>query len=261
MSRNVPDFNPFESLPQPQKVPPKVVVAQPVLGRPSPRRVRLGFFDCFLEAKEFLGKDYWSLWGLIFVGILIAGAVPLILLGPIYCGFGLCFLAVERRQQPSFDLMFKGFEQFMNTLVPVLLYSLFAFLVVPFCLAGLMVGIGLCATGEGGLIVLGMCSILFGVSVMIIGSTFIGYGAMFACFLVAEYRLEGMDAFKISLKGIQMNFFGMFGVMIASSILTFCAMLLCYIPWLLMIPIFTCASFICYRKIFRTPPEPTKMRV
>ena len=261
MSRNVPDFNPFESLPQPQKAPPKVAVAQPVLGRPSPRRARLGFFDCFFEAKEFLGKDYWSLWGLTFVGMLIAGAVPLIVAGPIYCGLGLCFLAIERRQQPSFDLMFKGFEQFMNTLVPVLLYFLFTFLVVPFYLVGVFGGMGLCSTGEGVLVFLGICSILFGVSVMIIGSTFIGYGAMFACFLVAEYRLEGMDAFKISLKGIQMNFFGMFGVMIASLILTFCAMLLCYIPFLLMIPIFTCAPFICYRKIFRAQPEPTKMRL
>ena len=261
MSRNVPDFNPFESLPQPQKAPPKVAVAQPVLGRPSPRRARLGFFDCFFEAKEFLGKDYWSLWGLTFVGMLIAGAVPLIVAGPIYCGLGLCFLAIERRQQQSFDLMFKGFEQFMNTLVPVLLYFLFTFLVVPFYLVGVFGGMGLCSTGEGVLVFLGICSILFGVSVMIIGSTFIGYGAMFACFLVAEYRLEGMDAFKISLKGIQMNFFGMFGVMIASLILTFCAMLLCYIPFLLMIPIFTCAPFICYRKIFRAQPEPTKMRL
>ena len=261
MSRNVPDFNPFESLPQPQKAPPKVAVAQPVLGRPSPRRARLGFFDCFFEAKEFLGKDYWSLWGLTFVGMLIAGAVPLIVAGPIYCGLGLCFLAIERRQQPSFDLMFKGFEQFMNTLVPVLLYFLFTFLVVPFYLVGVFGGMGLCSTGEGVLVFLGICSILFGVSVMIIGSIFIGYGAMFACFLVAEYRLEGMDAFKISLKGIQMNFFGMFGVMIASLILTFCAMLLCYIPFLLMIPIFTCAPFICYRKIFRAQPEPTKMRL
>ena len=261
MSRNVPDFNPYESLPQPQKVPPKVVVAQPVLGRPSLRRARLVFFSCFFEAKEFLGKDYWSLWGLIFVGMLIASVVPLILLGPIYCGFGLCFLAVERRQQPSFDLMFKGFEQFMNTLVPVLLYFLFTFLVVPFYLVGVFGGMGLCSTGEGVLVFLGICSILFGVSVMIIGSIFIGYGAMFACFLVAEYRLEGMDAFKISLKGIQMNFFGMFGVMIVSLILTFCAMLLCYIPLLLMIPIFTCAPFICYRKIFRAQPEPTKMRL
>ena len=261
MSKNVPDFNPYELLPQPQNAPPKVAVAQPVLGRPSLRRARLGFFDCFFEAKEFLGKDYWSLWGLTFVGMLIVNTVPLILVGPIYCGLGLCFLAVERRQQPGFDLMFKGFEQFVNTLVPALLYSLFTFLVVPFYIAGVLGGMGLCSTGEGILIVLGMCSILFGVSVMIIGLSYIGYGTMFACFLVAEYRLEGMEAFKISLKGIQMNFFGMFGVMIASLILTFCAMLLCYIPFLLMIPIFTCAPFICYRKIFRTPPEPTKMRV
>ena len=83
---------------------------------------------------------------------------------------------------------------------------------------------------------------------------------MFACFVVAEYRLEGMDAFKVSMKGVPMNFFGIFDVMIASMMVTFCAMLLCYIPLLLMIPVFICAPFICYWKIFPAQPEPTKMR-
>lgn len=261
MSKNVPDFNPYASAPQPQKPVPGFAAAQFMPGRPSPRRARLGFFDCFLEAKEFLGQDYWLFWGLAFVGMLIASAVPLIILGPIYCGLGYCFLAVERRQQASFDLMFKGFDEFMNTLIPVLLYSLSLMLLIPLYLASLFGGLVLFSTGDAVLIVLGISSFLFGFSLLTVSSVFVSYGSMFACFLVAEYKLEGMDAFKVSLKGIQKNFFGMFGVMIASMIVSFCAMILCYIPLLLMVPIFVCAPFICYRKIFRAPPESTKMRL
>jgi len=261
MSRNVPDFNPYESLPQTQKAEPYGAIGQPAFGRPNPRHARLGFFDCFFEAKEFLGKDYWLFWGLTFIGMLIAGVVPLIVAGPIYCGLGYCFLAVERRQQPSFDLMFKGFDEFLNTLIPVLLYSLFMFLVIPIYLISVFSGVALCSTGAAVPFTLGICSILFGLSVQIIGSVLISYGALFACFLVAEYKLEGMDAFKVSLKGIQKNLLGMLGVTFASMIVSFCAMILCYIPLLLMIPIFICAPFICYRKIFRAPPEPTKMGV
>ena len=63
MSKNVSDFNPYESLPQSQKASPGIAAGQAAFGRPSPRRARLGFFDCFFEAKEFLGKDYWLLLG------------------------------------------------------------------------------------------------------------------------------------------------------------------------------------------------------
>ena len=122
---------------------------------------------------------------------------------------------------------------------------------VPCYLAGLFGGFALCSTGEEIPMVLGVCSIIFGISVLAVGSTFVSYGSMFACFLVAEFKLEGMEAFKISLNGILKNFLGLFGVMIASMIVSICAILPCYIPFLLMLPIFFGAPFICYRKIFR----------
>ena len=256
MTSNAPNLNPYRPMPQARLVD---NVRQGSPRSPAPRFARLGFFDPYLEAKQFLGSDYWVFWGLVFVGMLIAGLIPLILLGPMYCGLGLCFLARERGQQPSFELMFKGFDYFLNTLIPVLLYGLSILLVIPFCVGGVFLGLFLIGSGQEVLIVLGVCSILAGVSILVLGSNFAIYGALFACFLVADYKLEGMDAFNVSLAGITKNIFGLFGTMIASVILTLCGMLLCYIPVLLMIPLVFCSNFICYRKIFR--PRPAKQPV
>jgi len=227
----------------------------PLYGRPSPKFARLGFFDCFFEAKSLLGSDYWLFLGLFFVGSLISGVVPLVLLGPLYCGMGFCFLAKEQGRQPSFELLFKGFDHFVETLIPILLYSLGILVIIPFYFAGFFGGLLLIGTGEELPIILGICLFMAGVSVMIVGSTFVGTGWMFSCFLVAEYQLGGMDAFTVSLSGIRKNLFGLFGIMIASTIIGSCALLACYIPFILMLPIFFGAHFICYRKIFRPPAK------
>ena len=188
---------------------------------------------------------------LVFVGGLIGSVVPLLLIGPIYCGIGLCFLAKEKGQQPSFELMFKGFEQFMESLIPVLLYSIALIVIIPCYMGGLFGGLALISSGEEVGFILGGCLIIFGVTSLILGSTFMSYGYLFSTFLVADYKLEGMDAFNISLSGIQKNFFGLLGITIASAIIGIVGMMLCYIPFLLMLPLFMGGPFICYRKIFR----------
>ena len=249
MPSNDPNQNPFQSMPQPSK--PVATEYQQHLERPTPRTARLGFFDCFFEAKEFFGTDYWLFWALVFVGGLIGSVVPLLLIGPIYCGIGLCFLAKEKGQQPSFELMFKGFEQFMESLIPVLLYSIALIVIIPCYMGGLFGGLALISSGEEVGFILGGCLIIFGVTSLILGSTFMSYGYLFSTFLVADYKLEGMDAFNISLSGIQKNFFGLLGITIASAIIGIVGMMLCYIPFLLMLPLFMGGPFICYRKIFR----------
>ena len=249
MSSNDPNQNPFQSMPVPSK--PSASAGQYRQERPGPRKARLGFFDCFFEAKDFLGNDYWLFWGLIFVGALIAGVVPLILIGPLYCGIGLCLIAKERGQQPSFDLLFKGFEFFVNSLIPVLLYSLALLIIIPCYLGGVFGGIILISSGDGAAVALGVCLIIAGILTFVIGSTLMTYGYLFSCFLVADFKLEGMDAFNVSLSGIQKNFFGLLGVNIATAIIGIAGVMLCYIPFFLMLPLFIAGPFMCYRKIFR----------
>ena len=185
-------LNPFRSMPEPLPVA-TAVVDRPIREpheSPKPRLAKLGFFDCFFEAKEFLGNDYWLFWGLIFVGMLVAVIFPLILLGPMYCGLGYCFLAKERGRRPSFEVLFRGFDQFSSTLLPVLLYSLISFFAVPFYFVAFSGGFAL-LSGIVNLnlivVVLGICLISVAILGFSLVSTVAGYGALFSAFLVAEY--------------------------------------------------------------------------
>ena len=259
MPSNDPNQNPFQSMPQPPK---PVMAVQPTrTGRPVPRKAKLGFFDCFFEAKEFLDTDYWLFLGLIFVGGFIAGVVPLILIGPIYCGIGLCFIAKEQGQLPSFDLMFKGFEYFSNSLIPVLLYSLGIIVLIPCYMGGMLGAFLSIASGEVALIFLGVFLIFATIFILAIGSSFITYGFLFSTFLVADYQLEGMDAFKVSMDGIKKNFWGLFVVTIATTIIGIGGIMLCYIPFFLMLPLFMAGPFMCYRKIFRGQLSPPRKQM
>lgn len=249
-----PGRSPYQPMPRHNQV---AVAIQPRSGRPSPRATKLGGVRCLVEAKDFLGADYWQFWGLGFVGMIIAGVIPLILVGPMYCGLGFCFLAKERGQQASFELMFKGFDQLMNTLVPVLLYSLIALVVLPFYIGGVTLGM-ICivsgiASAELLVVFIGFCSCLFGFLAMLLASTVTGYGTMFATFLVAEYDLEGMEAFKIALEGVRKNYLGLLGILAAKMIFMLVSGLFCYIPLFFIFPIFIATCFLYYRKIFQAP--------
>ena len=78
----------------------------------------------------------------------------------------------------------------------------------------------------------------------------LSYGFLFSSFLVAEYQLEGMDAFSTSFDGLKKNFWGMLAVALAGALLSIAGALLCYIPLLLMIPMMFGGPFLCYQKIF-----------
>ena len=63
-------------------------------------------------------KDrYWLFLGVSLVAMLIGGAVPVVLIGPMMCGLYLCLLAKMRGEQVQFDKLFKGFDYFVPGLV------------------------------------------------------------------------------------------------------------------------------------------------
>ena len=59
----------------------------------------------------------------------------------------------------------------------------------------------------------------------LLGVTISGYGMLFSAFLVAEYNLEGMNAFKMSFEGVKKNFFGLLGINFAKMIMMFGGMM------------------------------------
>jgi Na+-transporting methylmalonyl-CoA/oxaloacetate decarboxylase gamma subunit len=109
-----------------------------------------------MEGKELLGDQYFTFLGISLVGMLISGAVPLILVGPVYCGMALCLLKQARNGPMVFDDLFKGFEYFGQSIIAALVYfgaTLVVF--IPFAIA-YVAGMVMIASGEGPLIGIGI---------------------------------------------------------------------------------------------------------
>src|SRR5438128_6394785 len=74
-------------------------------------------FECLKEGWAAIKDRYWLFLGLAVVAMLIGGAVPIVLIGPMMCGLYLCLFAQMRGQPVEFGDLFKGFDYFVQGLV------------------------------------------------------------------------------------------------------------------------------------------------
>ena len=80
--------------------------------------------DCLFEAPKLLGDQYWLFVGICAVGMLIGSLVPMaILLGPMMCGIYLCYLCRMRGQRANFEMLFRGFDYFLESLIASLIIA------------------------------------------------------------------------------------------------------------------------------------------
>src|SRR5467141_1591263 len=77
--------------------------------------------ECFKEAWALIKDQYWLFLGIIFVGVFIAGAIPIVLLGPMMVGIYLCLFRRMRGEPVEFGNLFKGFDYFAQSLIAALI--------------------------------------------------------------------------------------------------------------------------------------------
>ena len=53
--------------------------------------------ECIKEGWALIKDQYWLFFGISIVGILIGGAVPIVLIGPMMAGIFLCLFQRQRR--------------------------------------------------------------------------------------------------------------------------------------------------------------------
>src|SRR5215510_15678648 len=103
---------------------------------PEPVEFRRGVIaplECIKEGWALIKDQYWLFFGISLVGILIGGAVPIVLLGPMMVGIFLCLFQRQRRQPVEFGTLFKGFDYFVQGLIVALIKVLpVIVLMVPF---------------------------------------------------------------------------------------------------------------------------------
>src|SRR5947209_9073420 len=85
--------------------------------------------DCLTAGWRLIQDQYWLFLGITLVGLIIGSLAPLgILQGPCMCGIFYCLARRDRGRRVSFDMLFKGFDYFVDSLVATL------FMIVPIML-------------------------------------------------------------------------------------------------------------------------------
>lgn len=224
--------------------------------------------ECYKEAWAIIKNDYWVLFGISVVGILIGSFTLYILLGAMICGIFISFLKKIDTGTTSFDDLWKGFEFFAPSLVLMLIIVvptllLYAVVYAPFLIA-LVMQQNL-SSDEFFLLLAG--GILIDV-ILLVGLVCFHTLLMFAFPLIADRGLSVFQAIKLSMRAIWQNLGGMTGMIgiqfTASLLATF---LTCGAGVYFIVPIMFGALAVAYRKIFPSlktynfaPPEPGSFR-
>ena len=207
---------------------------------------------CLVAAKEVVGEQYWLFVGICAVASLLGGIVPFgILLGPMLCGMYLCFFHRMRGGIASFDDLFRGFEYFVQSLIATLIMFAVSLVVVGvFVVLIFLIILGAGASGDDQISAAMMLLLLPLYLVIFILSILIGTFFIFSYPLIVDRGLDGLTAVKTSFQAVLANIWGTLGLVLLNALVLTIAMLLCYLPIFLVLPICCGAIAIAYRKIF-----------
>jgi uncharacterized membrane protein len=214
------------------------------------------------EGWALIKEQYWLFFGISIVGMLIGGALPIVLLGPMMAGIFLCLFQRQRNQPVEFGLLFKGFDLFVQSLIVTVFKMIpIIILMIPFYV--IMMAVMFTTMPRGGsspedssafvMSFFGLEMVFF-VVVMVV-SILIEIFFMFAYPLVVDRKLSGMDAVKLSFKAGKANFGGVLGLLLLNALFGFIGVLCCIIGVYFWLPVSFAAISVAYRRVF---PETTE---
>jgi len=224
--------------------------------------------ECLKEGWAAIKDRYWLFLGLALVAMLIGGAVPIVLIGPMMCGLGLCLFAQMRGQPVEFGVLFKGFDYFVQGLVaaaiqtvPILIVLIPSYAIIfAFSIATMPHDRSAREQGPPAGFFIGM--MLF-VLVMMVVSLAIHLLFVFAYPLIVDRKLSGWDAIRLSARASMKNFGGMLGLILLNALLGVLGVLACYVGVFFVMPISFASYAAAYRRIFpdiapslASPPPP-----
>jgi TonB family protein len=226
--------------------------------------------QCLNGAFDLLRGVYGNFLGVVliaFLVMLVAGCLPLAPLAPpMMCGIYICLLTRMQGQSFSISTLFKGFEFFGPAFIASLVVA------VPMMICGFALQAGMASFNEQ-LEVLkaakdtqlehalpAFIDMLVFLSGAVLGLTFLGMLLrtiiVFAYPLIAEKKISGWSAVKLSFNAVLDNFSGVLGLMILEFIMTVAGIMFFYFCILFISPILFAAWAIAYRRVFPAPgPE------
>jgi hypothetical protein len=220
---------------------------------------------CFREGWQLIKDDYWLFLGITAVGMLIAGAFPPMLLGPMWCGIDICYLRRMDRRNVSFNNLFEGFNDLGPSCVATLIVLVLNVLVIMPIAFLYIVGLFVFVFPDliqGGPPDLEFVAKFFG---MALAYTFVATAAslllvapnIFMYALIVERRMPGAAAVFTSFKAILANFWGVLGLLLLYMLVHTAGTMLCIVGVYLVWPISFAAFAVAYRQVF-PPLTPAK---
>ena len=229
------------------------------------RKVPVRVISLLRRAFDLIRDQYWLFLGITLLGLLIGSAVPLgLVMGHVLVGIYSSYLERERKGRTEFQTMFIGFENFLEPLLAYLiilavgLVILIPFMVVMMVIVMVPIIAAAQSAGPGNqpevpATFFVMFLILY--PLMIAVSLLSVLPFLFTFQLMADRNLRGIDAIKLSIRGVLANFWGVLWCLIALSFISFLAALMCYFPVFLLMPLTFGAMYLLYRDIYGPPPE------
>ena len=226
--------------------------------------------ECVKEGWALIKDQYWLFLGIVFVGIFVGGAVPLVLIGPMMVGIYMCFFQRMRREPVDFGLLFKGFDHFAQSLIATLIQMIpMVIVMVPAYI--IMFALMITSMPRGQMdpdastrfvfTFLGF-ELVFVVVILVVGIT-VNIFFMFAFPLIADRSLSGLEAIKLSIKAGKANFGGILSLLLLNFAIGILGVLACYIGVFFIMPISLASYAVAYRRVFpalsqnfASPPPP-----
>ncbi|MBA3765939.1 MAG: hypothetical protein H0W99_02920 [Acidobacteria bacterium] len=217
--------------------------------------------ECLRGGWNLIKGQYWLFLGITAVGILIGSFGPMaILLGPMMCGIYLCLFARIRGERVSFELLFKGFDYFKQSLIATLIQVVpVMVLLLPVYIIFFVLFMNKMNSPRGRRrgapvdpselypLFIVMFVVILGVVVIasLIGALFI-----FSYPLIVDRRLAALDAVRTSIKAVMANPGGVLGLLAINMLLGFAGMLLCYVGAFFVMPVGLASWAVAYRQVF-----------
>ena len=217
--------------------------------------------QCLREGWRLVKDNYWLFLGITLVGAIVGGMAPLgILLGPAFCGIHYCLLRRERGRHVSFDMLFRGFDYFAQSLIATLIMVVPMMLLIGASYLLFMVGIfGTIAAmpkpapGQppdlSAVWIFVALVAAYTLAIMAISIVF-NFFFFFAYPLIVDRGLSGFEAVKLSTRAAFGNFFGVFGVIVLTQLLGMLGALVCYVGMVFVLPITFAMVSIAYVQVF-----------
>lgn len=216
--------------------------------------------ECLNGGWALIKGRYWLTLGVVFVGTLIAQLAPFgILLGPMFVGIYLFLSRLESRETATFDVLFKGFDRFVDGLVAALcmLVPMLVIILTGYIAMTLVMFATLPAAPKPGAapgpaptpwaFLASMAGFWFLIIVLQLALSVLFF---FPFQLIADRRMKGLDAVKLGIRASKANFGGVLLLVLLTMFVSMLGSLACCVGSILVMPIHFAANWYAYRQVF-----------